>query len=78
MRKRMRMVFVFLVHTGAYLPFVCWCRLDQIIAVDDLKDTAPAILEAFMPGVHGGAAIADTVFGDNNPGYVRAPTRVAA
>jgi hypothetical protein len=25
-----------------------------LISIDDLKDSAPAILEAFMPGVHGG------------------------
>jgi len=39
-----------------------------LISIDGLKDTAPAIIEAFMPGVHGGGAIAATVFGDNNPG----------
>lgn len=39
-----------------------------LISIDELKESAPAILEAFMPGVHGGKAISDTVFGDNNPG----------
>eukprot|EP00755_Sulcionema_specki_P029901 Sspe_Gene.93162::Locus_65868_Transcript_2_2_Confidence_0.667_Length_2346::g.93162::m.93162 len=39
-----------------------------IIAIDGLKDTAPAILEAFMPGMTGAQAIAETIFGDNNPG----------
>ena len=39
-----------------------------MISIDHLKDSAPAILEAFMPGVHGGTAIAQTVFGENNPG----------
>eukprot|EP00047_Mylnosiga_fluctuans_P007107 m.251131 g.251131 ORF g.251131 m.251131 type:complete len:817 (-) comp17080_c0_seq1:24-2474(-) len=39
-----------------------------IIAIDGLAETAPAILEAFMPGVHGAQAIAETVFGLNNPG----------
>lgn len=39
-----------------------------IIAIDDLKNKAPAILEAFMPGVHGAQAIAESIFGDNNPG----------
>lgn len=38
------------------------------ISIDDLKDSAPAIIEAFMPGVHGGTAVAETIFGDNNPG----------
>ena len=39
-----------------------------IIAIDNLTQTAPAILEAFMPGVHGAQAIAETVYGHNNPG----------
>eukprot|EP00658_Telonema_sp_P-2_P016302 TRINITY_DN16320_c0_g1_i2.p1 TRINITY_DN16320_c0_g1~~TRINITY_DN16320_c0_g1_i2.p1 ORF type:complete len:586 (+),score=136.91 TRINITY_DN16320_c0_g1_i2:194-1951(+) len=39
-----------------------------MISLDHLKDLAPAILDAFMPGVHGGTAIAQTVFGLNNPG----------
>jgi beta-glucosidase len=39
-----------------------------IIAIDELAASAPAIIEAFMPGVHGGTALAETVFGDNNPG----------
>eukprot|EP00043_Microstomoeca_roanoka_P016573 m.170059 g.170059 ORF g.170059 m.170059 type:complete len:826 (+) comp16484_c3_seq1:65-2542(+) len=39
-----------------------------LISLDDLKDTAPAILIAFMPGVHGGQAVAETIFGLNNPG----------
>lgn len=39
-----------------------------LISLDDLKDSAPAILNAGMPGVQGGAAIAATIFGENNPG----------
>lgn len=39
-----------------------------LISIDKLKDTAPGVIEAFMPGVHGGQAIAETIFGDNNPG----------
>eukprot|EP00463_Aulacantha_scolymantha_P006379 TRINITY_DN800_c0_g1_i1.p1 TRINITY_DN800_c0_g1~~TRINITY_DN800_c0_g1_i1.p1 ORF type:complete len:418 (+),score=88.41 TRINITY_DN800_c0_g1_i1:936-2189(+) len=39
-----------------------------IIAIDNLTETAPAILETFMPGIHGAQAIAETVFGDYNPG----------
>jgi len=39
-----------------------------IIAIDELKEASPAILETFMPGVHGGQAIAETIFGDYNPG----------
>lgn len=39
-----------------------------IIAIDDLAAQAPAILEAFMPGVHGAQAIAESIFGRYNPG----------
>jgi len=39
-----------------------------VIAIDGLKDSAPAILEVFMPGVHGAQAVAETIFGENNPG----------
>ena len=39
-----------------------------LISLDGLKESAPAILSAGMPGVHGGAAIASTVFGGSNPG----------
>jgi len=39
-----------------------------MISIDGLKESAPAILEAFMPGVHGGTAMAETIFGDSNPG----------
>jgi hypothetical protein len=39
-----------------------------LISLDGLKDSAPAIINAGMPGVQGGTAIAATVFGQNNPG----------
>lgn len=39
-----------------------------IISIDDLNQTAPAILEAWEPGFHGAQAVAETLFGDNNPG----------
>lgn len=39
-----------------------------LISLDDLAKTAPAILNAGMPGVQGGTAIAETIFGSNNPG----------
>jgi len=39
-----------------------------IVAIDSLKEPAPAIIEAFYPGYWGGVAIADVLFGDYNPG----------
>ena len=39
-----------------------------LLSLDELTDTAPAILNAGMPGVQGGTAIASTIFGENNPG----------
>jgi beta-glucosidase len=39
-----------------------------LISLDELKESAPAILNAGMPGVQGGTAIAATIFGSNNPG----------
>ncbi|MGL6260944.1 glycoside hydrolase family 3 C-terminal domain-containing protein [Vibrio sp. WXL210] len=33
-----------------------------------LKDNIPAILQSWYPGEQGGTAIANTLFGDNNPG----------
>lgn len=38
------------------------------VALDDIVDFVPAILQAHSPGAHGAIAIAETVFGDNNPG----------
>ena len=38
------------------------------ISIDGLKDAAPAVLQAWMPGVEGGTAIAETLFGQNVPG----------
>jgi len=38
------------------------------LSIDDLIDSSPAILEAFTPGPHGARAIAETLFGANNPG----------
>ena len=39
-----------------------------IIAVDWIVANSPAIIEAFYPGFYGASAIADTIFGDYNPG----------
>jgi beta-glucosidase len=38
------------------------------LAVPTLAEKANAILEAWMPGEEGGAAVAETLFGMNNPG----------
>ena len=40
----------------------------SIIALEDIVDRVPAIIQAFSPGAHGAIAIAETVFGDINPG----------
>jgi len=39
-----------------------------IVAIDSLKASTPAIVEAFYPGYWGGVAISDVIFGDYNPG----------
>ena len=38
------------------------------LTLDGVVDDAPAILEAWFPGVQAGNAVADVVFGDVNPG----------
>lgn len=40
----------------------------NMILIDNFKDAASAILMAYYPGMEGGTAIAETLFGDNNPG----------
>ena len=43
------------------------------VAISQLKETAPAIVEAFYPGTRGGDAIAQVLFGDFNPGMLANP-----
>jgi beta-glucosidase len=40
----------------------------NMILIDDFKDSVSAILMAYYPGMEGGTAIAETIFGGNNPG----------
>ena len=49
------------------------------LALENIVDTAPAILEAWFPGVQAGPGVTDVVFGDVNPGGklpVSVPRRV--
>ncbi|MEI6913824.1 MAG: glycoside hydrolase family 3 C-terminal domain-containing protein [Armatimonadota bacterium] len=38
------------------------------LTINAINESAPAILEAWNPGEFGGQAVAETLFGDNNPG----------
>ncbi len=40
----------------------------NMIIIDEWKDYVPSILMAYYPGMEGGTAIAETLFGDINPG----------
>ncbi|MFP3040758.1 glycoside hydrolase family 3 C-terminal domain-containing protein [Treponema primitia] len=40
----------------------------NMILIDEWKDSVPAILLAYYPGMEGGTVIAETLFGENNPG----------
>lgn len=49
-------------------PFVVVLFNGRPLTLTDVTASAPAVLEAWFPGVEGGNAVADVVFGDVNPG----------
>jgi beta-glucosidase len=49
-------------------PFVVVLFNGRPLTLGKVADSAPAILEAWFPGVEAGNAVADVVFGDVNPG----------
>ena len=52
---------------GTGKPVVLVLENGRPLTIDWAKQHVPAILEAWYPGEFGGQAIAETLFGDNNP-----------
>jgi beta-glucosidase len=49
-------------------PFVVVLFNGRPLTLDGVADVAPAVLEAWFPGVQAGNAVADVLFGEVNPG----------
>jgi beta-glucosidase len=49
-------------------PYVVVLMNGRPLTIDWLAANAPALLEAWFPGTEGGDAVADTLFGKNDPG----------
>ena len=49
-------------------PYVVVLMNGRPLTIDWLAANAPALLEAWFPGTEGGDAVADTLFGNNDPG----------
>ena len=49
-------------------PYVVVLMNGRPLTIDWLAANAPALLEAWYPGTEGGTAVADTLFGSNDPG----------
>jgi beta-glucosidase len=52
---------------GAGVPIVLVLENGRALTIPWAAERVPAILEAWYPGERGGQAVAETLFGDNNP-----------